>query len=174
MSRNLRHAFIQSKGGSWSIVQMGLKINFSFFYYFKTFSPKFEIFDTKKWALLLRWGSNPLHEKPKTPGRQTWWKSVFSIFKQQGRLSWKNSLFNRWTHIQLDSMDGLRTPNSPWTRKDLRRRANLPLEPSVSRKVLEKVRQLRDPRIFREGKKTFLLYSVAREHGIAIAKLFED
>ena len=47
----------------------------------------------------------------------------------------------------------------------------LPLEPSKRGWASERVRQLRDPAIFREGEETYLLYSVAGEHGIAIAKL---
>ena len=36
-----------------------------------------------------------------------------------------------------------------------------------------RVRQLRDPAIFREDRKTYLLYSVAGESGLAIAELHE-
>jgi hypothetical protein len=35
------------------------------------------------------------------------------------------------------------------------------------------VRQLRDPAIFREDGKTYLLYSIAGESGIAVAELRE-
>ena len=51
--------------------------------------------------------------------------------------------------------------------------ANLPLEPSKRGWVPERVRQLRDPAIFRENGNTYLLYSVAGEHGIAIARLVD-
>ena len=51
--------------------------------------------------------------------------------------------------------------------------ADLPLEPSVRGWAPERVRQLRDPAIFQEDGKTYLLYSVAGEHGIAIAELEE-
>ncbi len=47
----------------------------------------------------------------------------------------------------------------------------MPLEPSKIDLAPGKVRQLRDPAIFREGSQTYLLYSVAGESGIAIAKL---
>lgn len=40
--------------------------------------------------------------------------------------------------------------------------------------IMEKVRQLRDPAIFREGADTYLLYSVAGEQGIGIATLDFD
>ena len=36
---------------------------------------------------------------------------------------------------------------------------------------MERVRQLRDPAIFRENGQTYLLYSVAGEQGIALARL---
>lgn len=49
--------------------------------------------------------------------------------------------------------------------------ANQPHEPSKIDLAPGKVRQLRDPAIFREGGRTYLLYSVAGESGIAIAKL---
>jgi hypothetical protein len=40
--------------------------------------------------------------------------------------------------------------------------------------VLEPVSQLRDPAIFTEDGRTYLLYSVAGEHGIAIAEVQND
>ena len=49
--------------------------------------------------------------------------------------------------------------------------ADLPLEPSKSGWAPERVRQLRDPAIFTEDGRTYLLYSVAGEHGIAIAEI---
>ena len=48
---------------------------------------------------------------------------------------------------------------------------HLPLVPSVRGLAREPVRQLRDPAIFQEEGKTYLLYSVAGEHGIAIAEV---
>ncbi len=51
--------------------------------------------------------------------------------------------------------------------------ADLPLEPSVGGWAPERVRQLRDPAIFQEAGKTYLLYSVAGESGIALAKLLD-
>jgi hypothetical protein len=48
---------------------------------------------------------------------------------------------------------------------------NLPLQASRGGLINVPVRQLRDPAIFREDGKTYLLYSVAGEHGIAIAEL---
>jgi hypothetical protein len=49
--------------------------------------------------------------------------------------------------------------------------ANLPLEPSFRGTIMEPVRQLRDPAIFVEDGRSFLLYSIAGESGIAIAEL---
>ena len=49
--------------------------------------------------------------------------------------------------------------------------ADMPLEPSKRGWIAEPVHQLRDPAIFREDGRTYLLYSVAGEHGIAIAEL---
>jgi hypothetical protein len=46
-----------------------------------------------------------------------------------------------------------------------------PRAPSVRGLVHGPVCQLRDPAIFREDGRTFLLYSVAGENGIAIAEL---
>jgi hypothetical protein len=50
----------------------------------------------------------------------------------------------------------------------------LALEPSRRGAVMGPVRQLRDPAIYREDGRAYLLYSVAGEHGIAIAELLED
>ena len=46
-----------------------------------------------------------------------------------------------------------------------------PLAPSKRGAILDRVRQLRDPGIFRENGQTYLLYSVAGEQGIALAEL---
>lgn len=48
---------------------------------------------------------------------------------------------------------------------------DLPVEPSERGPINEKARQLRDPGIFRDDGRTYLLYSVAGEDGIAIAEL---
>ena len=50
-------------------------------------------------------------------------------------------------------------------------RADMPLEPSQRGLTEVRVRQLRDPAIFQENGETYLLYSVAGEAGIAIARL---
>jgi hypothetical protein len=51
--------------------------------------------------------------------------------------------------------------------------ADQPLVPSNRGSVHEPVCQLRDPGIYREGDKTYLLYSVAGEQGIGIAEFNE-
>lgn len=48
---------------------------------------------------------------------------------------------------------------------------DLPLVPSVGGWAPQRVRQLRDPAIYREGGRTYLLYSIAGEAGIAIAEI---
>ncbi len=49
--------------------------------------------------------------------------------------------------------------------------ANEPLTPSARGIIEPPVNQLRDPCIFEDGDVTYLLYAVAGEHGIAIARL---
>jgi hypothetical protein len=51
--------------------------------------------------------------------------------------------------------------------------ADLPLVPSIRGEVTTRARQLRDPAVYREEGRTYLLYSVAGESGIAIAELSE-
>ena len=50
--------------------------------------------------------------------------------------------------------------------------AGAPLEPSVRGPVYGSVNQLRDPAIYVEGGRVFLLYAVAGESGIALAEVF--
>ncbi|HVV93062.1 MAG TPA: hypothetical protein VHD15_06570 [Hyphomicrobiales bacterium] len=61
----------------------------------------------------------------------------------------------------------LLTPEREWEG------GNLPLVPSVIGPAEEPVRQLRDPCLYEEDGRIFLLYSVAGEAGIALAELFE-
>ena len=49
--------------------------------------------------------------------------------------------------------------------------ANAPLEPSIRSTAYGHVNQLRDPAVYQEGNDIYLLYAVAGESGIAIAKL---
>ena len=59
-------------------------------------------------------------------------------------------------------------PERPWEG------AEHPLEPSIRSVAYEPVNQLRDPAIFEEDGRVFLLYAVAGEAGIAIAELHFD
>lgn len=52
--------------------------------------------------------------------------------------------------------------------------ADAPLEPSVRSVAYGHVNQLRDPTIYVEGEDVYLLYAVAGESGIAVAKLYLD
>ena len=52
--------------------------------------------------------------------------------------------------------------------------ADAPLEPSVRSTAYGHVNQLRDPAIYEEDDRVFLLYAVAGESGIAIAEVFLD
>ncbi|MBI3281059.1 MAG: hypothetical protein HYZ57_14585 [Acidobacteria bacterium] len=52
--------------------------------------------------------------------------------------------------------------------------ADRPVEPSMRSVAYGRVNQLRDPAIFEENGKIFLLYAVAGESGIAIAEVFLD
>ena len=71
----------------------------------------------------------------------------------------------RWRESQPEEV--LR-PEAPWEG------AKLPLKPSVRGAALAPVHQLRDPAIFEEDGEAYLLYSIAGERGIAIAKLALD
>jgi hypothetical protein len=51
---------------------------------------------------------------------------------------------------------------------------NCPRIPSKGGPILEPAYQLRDPYIFREAGRDYLVYAVAGEQGLAIAELFED
>jgi hypothetical protein len=59
----------------------------------------------------------------------------------------------------------LLAPERPWEGGDL------PLEPSRRGSVHQPARQLRDPAIYEEDGRTWLLYSVAGEWGIGLAEL---
>jgi hypothetical protein len=50
---------------------------------------------------------------------------------------------------------------------------DLPVEVSKPDEARGRVRQLRDPAVFREGRRTYLVYSIAGESGLAIAELRE-
>jgi hypothetical protein len=73
-----------------------------------------------------------------------------------------------WRHWQLGPFEEVLAPERTWEGADL------PAEPSSWGAVHERVRQLRDPAIFTEAGRTFLLYSIAGERGIAIAELHDS
>jgi hypothetical protein len=73
--------------------------------------------------------------------------------------------FEAWT--ESGDVEVLR-PERPWEG------ANAPLEPSIRSLAYGPVNQLRDPAIFVEDGRTYLLYAVAGESGIAIAELHFD
>lgn len=70
-----------------------------------------------------------------------------------------------WTQWETTEPRGVLEPESEYEGADL------PLESSKRGAIFERARQVRDPGIFREGGKTYLLYSVAGEYGIALAEL---
>ena len=77
-------------------------------------------------------------------------------------------LTDDWRHWkQSDPVEVLR-PEFEWEGADA------PLEPSIRSTAYGCVNQLRDPAIFVEDDAIFLLYAVAGESGIAIAKVDLD
>ncbi len=77
-------------------------------------------------------------------------------------------LTDDWTRWQPDEPVSLLKPELPWE--------GAGREPVASRcgAVHEPACQLRDPAIYEEGGRMYLLYAVAGEHGIAIAEVFDD
>jgi hypothetical protein len=79
-----------------------------------------------------------------------------------------------WVSIALNSdwhKWQISTPNTLLTSETQYEGADCPVEPSQSDAIHHRVHQLRDPCIFEEEGKSYLLYSVAGEHGIAIGEL---
>lgn len=70
-----------------------------------------------------------------------------------------------WQDWQAEPEREVLEPQEAWEGVDQ------PLQPSVRGWIDEPVRQLRDPAIFEERRRTYLLYSVAGESGIGIAEL---
>ncbi len=73
-----------------------------------------------------------------------------------------SEVWNDWTPSEPQT---LLSPEHDWEG------ANEPLEPSQRGIIVPPVNQLRDPAIFEDGDDLYLLYAVAGEQGIAIAKL---
>ncbi len=74
-------------------------------------------------------------------------------------------LRNDWMAWQESTAELLLEPETAYEGIDC------PLEPSVRGGINARARQLRDPAIYREGDRTWLLYCVAGESGIALAEL---
>jgi hypothetical protein len=77
-------------------------------------------------------------------------------------------LTSDWLRWSASDPVALLAPDEPYEGGELPRVA------SQRGMVLERVCQLRDPAIFAEDGRTYLLYSVAGEQGIAIAELLDD
>ncbi|MDE2935322.1 MAG: hypothetical protein OXP37_00570 [Chloroflexota bacterium] len=74
-------------------------------------------------------------------------------------------LSDPWTRWKETAAVEVMRPERSWEGADL------PLVPSQGSVAYNRVNQLRDPAIFEEGGRVFLLYAVAGEAGIAIAEL---
>ena len=70
-----------------------------------------------------------------------------------------------WGDWRNSAERSLLKPERPWEGADL------PLEPSIRDAVNIRVNQLRDPAIYAEGDRVYLLYSVAGEAGIGLARV---
>jgi len=70
-----------------------------------------------------------------------------------------------WTRWRASAQATVLSPDRVYEGSDR------PLEPSKPDEAPGRVRQLRDPAIFRDGDRTYLIYSVAGESGLAVAEL---
>jgi hypothetical protein len=75
------------------------------------------------------------------------------------------SLSDDWTKWSESRPAELLRPELPWEGADA------PVAPSLRSTAYGHVNQLRDPAVFEENGRTFLLYAVAGECGIAIAEI---
>ncbi len=71
-----------------------------------------------------------------------------------------------WMYWQASDPVSVLTPELDWEG------VTLPIEPSIRGWAPGPVRQLRDPAVYQEDNRTYLLYSVAGEQGIAISEIF--
>jgi hypothetical protein len=74
-------------------------------------------------------------------------------------------LTDDWHTWRASPPETVLAPELPWEGIEL------PLRPSIGGWAPEPVRELRDPGIYQEDGRTYLLYSIAGEQGIAIAEL---
>ncbi|MFB6295570.1 MAG: hypothetical protein ABEH66_01855 [Halobacteriales archaeon] len=72
-----------------------------------------------------------------------------------------------WTEWEAGEPETVLAPERDWEGADR------PVEPSSAGGVHEPVCQLRDPAVFEDGEETYLLYSVAGERGLAVARIVE-
>jgi len=77
----------------------------------------------------------------------------------------KMAMSKLWMDWQESERVEIMRPETEWEG------AELAIVPSRGGHIDERVNQLRDPTIFEEDGKVYLLYSVAGERGIAIAQL---
>lgn len=70
-----------------------------------------------------------------------------------------------WDDWALTEPVDIIKPEMPWEG------AGLPLEPSIRTEITVPAHQLRDPAVFMDDDKTYLLYAVAGENGIGIAEI---
>ncbi|MEP6754270.1 MAG: hypothetical protein ABJA67_02125, partial [Chthonomonadales bacterium] len=73
-----------------------------------------------------------------------------------------------WTRWKPTDGEDVLLPETPWEGADL------PLTAGIIGAVNNRIRALRDPAIFQDGGKTYLLYAIAGESGIGIAELTFD
>lgn len=82
------------------------------------------------------------------------------------RIMWTSIHMNSdWHSWSISPPKTLLAPETEWEG------ANCPLEASERGSIQKRVRQLRDPCVFQDKGKTYLLYSVGGEYGIAIGEL---
>ena len=74
-------------------------------------------------------------------------------------------LVRDWSARTPSRPESVLLPETPWEGADL------PVEPSVRGQVTTRVNQVRDPAIFEDAGRTWLLYATAGESGIALAEL---
>lgn len=72
-----------------------------------------------------------------------------------------------WSQWRASDAVEVRRPREPWEGADL------PIAPSVRSSIDRRVNQLRDPTVYTEGEAAYLVYAIAGESGLAIARIEE-
>ena len=88
-----------------------------------------------------------------------------SFFTPSGQLMSTIDLTGDWTTWERSEPVEVLRPELEWEGADL------PVEPSRGGSINRPVNQLRDPAIYEEDGRVYLLYSVAGERGIALARV---